>query len=68
MKPHIFTTVIVNLSVWDRLKVMFGYKVNIEVRIETNDELVEVIGTESTAWVNPIFKRKKPGMAHTASA
>lgn len=68
MKPHIITNITVNLSIWDRLKVFAGFRVNVEVRIETKDENVEVVASESTAWVNPIFKRKEIGMSHTVSA
>ncbi len=63
---HIFHSATTNFSFGDRLRILFGQRVNIEVKIQTGDENVEAVSTKTDVWVNKIFqKTPKTGYSHT---
>ena len=63
---HIFHSASTYFSFADRLRILFGQRVNIEVKIQTGDENVVVASTKTDVWVNKIFqKTPKTGYSHT---
>lgn len=52
---HIFHNVKIRLSFWNRIKVLFGQPICAQVKIQTNDEKTQVVGTKTTVWVEPFF-------------
>lgn len=63
---HIFHNASTNFSFADRLRILFGRMVNIEVKIQTTDENIGVISTKTDVWVNRKFKSPvKNGFAYT---
>jgi len=59
MDYHIFHNVEVSLSLIDRLLVLFGRKIHVEVKIKTDDANISVISTKTTASVSrAIFKQQ----------
>ena len=55
---HIYHTVFAHFSLLDRIRILFGRVVNIEVKIQTGDENVVVLATKTDVWVNKIFPKK----------
>ncbi len=65
---HIFHSAITTFSFADRIRILFGQKVNIEVKIQTGDENIVVVDTKTDVWVDNIFKKRtkiEHGYSHT---
>jgi len=54
---HIFHSTSTHFSFADRLRILFGQRVNMEVKIQTTDENVVVVSTKTDVWVNKIFRK-----------
>jgi len=57
----------ISLSFWDRLRVLFGQKININSTIGVDKEIEIIQGYGNVhVWVNPLIKRKHKGGIHIA--
>ena len=62
-KDRIYTTVMVHLSWWDRMKVLFGTPIYVAVDTDTENK-VGNLHSESRAWTHPwrLFREPRTGM------
>lgn len=58
VQHHIYHNAFIKFSILDRLRILIGMPVNVEVKIQTNDENVVVLATKTDVWVNKIFPKK----------
>ena len=66
---HIFHNATTHFSFADRVRILFGRRVNIEVKIQTTDENIGVIATKTDVWVNRKLRTPvKNGFSHTPCA
>jgi len=54
---HIFHSATTHFSIWDRIKILFGKPVQIDIKIETGDENVVVVATKTDVWVDKVFRK-----------
>ncbi len=61
---HIFHNVTIKFSIKERIKILFGKSVKVEVKIKTGDENVQVLSTKTDVSVDDIFKRRTPKIGY----
>ncbi len=63
----IFNRVTTSFSIWDRVKLLLGYKAITESSIYTLNEDAKVVASVSTTYVPPLIKRRSKGMIEQKS-
>lgn len=61
-RETIISDVILSLSFWDRVKVLFGSIITIKVFVYCANPEVQIEGSESTVYVNKLFNKKETSL------